>query len=120
VKDLVESHQFDYWYFPPYTTSLLQPLDLSVMRSFKSMYRLQWDSWLEKRGGDTTEKPSKHKVIEWTSKAWNEVSIETVVNGWKVFDDYKQEMLKARKCKLFIFNLQLNTRPRVGEYRVVR
>jgi hypothetical protein len=35
---------------------------------------------MEKRGG-YNRKPSKHRVLEWTSKAWDRVSKETVING---------------------------------------
>jgi hypothetical protein len=97
VKTAVNECGFDMWYLPGYTTSQTQPLDISVMKSFKSIYRELWDAWFEKREGDTSEKPSKDRVIEWTGKAWNQVSKETIMNGWKVYEDFRQEMVAASK-----------------------
>jgi hypothetical protein len=68
------------------------------------MYAELWDAWIEKRGGDTSVKPSKDRIIEWTSKAWTHVSRDTVINGWKVYESFRGEIESASMSfKFFSF-----------------
>jgi hypothetical protein len=55
------------------------------------------DTWFEKIGGDTTKMPSRDRIIEWISKSWSEVSKETVVNSWKIDDDFRKEIITASR-----------------------
>ena len=90
VKALVSSLNFDFWVLPPNTTPFLQPLDISVNRAFKSNYHRLWDQWMEKKVG-LNLKPSKDRIIEWTSAAWELISGGTVMNGWNPYREHRTE-----------------------------
>jgi hypothetical protein len=98
VKDKLNECQFDLWFIPAYTTSFLQPLDISVNKSFKTYYRHLWDEWMDKQTPDSNIKPSKDRVIEWTSKAWDAVTQDVCLNGWKPYHDLQAELHQLREC----------------------
>ena len=101
VIELIEENNFDVWTLPPNTTPYLQPLDISTNRSFKNCYKVEWDDWFEKNKNENI-KPSKSRIIEWTSCSWTEVSREVVLNGWKAYIETHAEIKPESRKFLFL------------------
>jgi hypothetical protein len=74
-------------FLPANTTSRLQPLDAGIIKTLKTKYRT---SLVEKQleniensiECEEFEKVTLLEAIEMISQAWNEVSVETIMNCW--------------------------------------
>ena len=68
-------------------TKILQPLDISVNRSFKAKLRKSWEEWMIS-GNHTFTKTGKQRrvdyvtIIEWILEAWNTIPTSTIINGF--------------------------------------
>lgn len=73
MKDL----NIKYSFIPPRLTGLLQPADVSWLKSFKKLYVEKWTDWFLNdpksltRNGNI-KSPGYHKAIEWLSEIWTE------------------------------------------------
>jgi hypothetical protein len=92
VTTLINDLNFDVKTLPPYTTPYLQPLDISVNKALKSQYSISWEAWMNKKSPEDRTKPSKDRIIEWTSKAWDSVQTSHIMNGWKDYVEYNEAM----------------------------
>lgn len=69
-------------------TKKLQPLDVSVNRSFKSHVRSEWEKWMslglkQYTKSGNMKRASLSEVCRWVLKAWNAVTIQTVRSGFR-------------------------------------
>lgn len=69
-------------------TRKLQPLDLSGNKQFKDNMRDKWDEWMKKGIHEFTKsnkmkRASYSEVCCWIVQSWENVSVETIKNGFK-------------------------------------
>lgn len=70
-------------YFSPGMTSLLQPLDCGIIRSFKATYRRKLVAFeLEQPNKTASNKFNIKSAIDYVAAAWEEVSSEVIRNCW--------------------------------------
>ncbi|CAN7986716.1 unnamed protein product [Ixodes hexagonus] len=67
---------------------VLQPLDIPVNRSFKSVLRHLWEAWMtDGEHSFTKTGPMRHatfgEAAQWVNAAWDSVSANTVYAGFK-------------------------------------
>lgn len=69
-------------------TSKLQPLDISVNRSFKSLVRSRWEDWMS--SGEHTftaagnqRRASYSLICNWIVESWKEVPATAITNGFR-------------------------------------
>ena len=83
-------------FLPPNTTSLIQPLDQGVIRTFKSKYRKFFLRFLIAKVDANIKDPIKEvtllNAIEWIDKSWNDITDSTIKkcfekSGFKFDDD---------------------------------
>jgi len=72
-------------WLPPNTTSHWQPLDQGIIASFKTIYRKEWILYIL-RQYEANKDPNKTvnllKAIQWTRKAWDQVTDTTIQRCW--------------------------------------
>ena len=87
VKSLVRRANTVLTVIPGGLTKILQPLDISVNRSFKAKLRKSWEEWMIS-GNHTFTKTGKQRrvdyvtIIEWILEAWNTIPTSTIINGF--------------------------------------
>jgi hypothetical protein len=69
-------------------TKKIQPMDLSVNKSFKSKLRSTWQRWMMTGVKDYTEsgkikRVSYEEISRWILGSWQAVTVTSVKNGFK-------------------------------------
>lgn len=92
LLDTVKSHfkklSTDLAVIPGGLTKILQPLDLSVNRSFKAEIRKRWENWMSEglHSFTTTGKmrrASYEEVARWVDSSWKSIKKSTILSGFK-------------------------------------
>jgi len=72
-------------WLPPNTTSLYQPLDQGIIRTFKAHYRRRWLFYMCEQF-EASKNPLQTvtvlKAIQWSIQAWQALSATTITNCW--------------------------------------
>ena len=90
VRDELNHHNIDTIVVPPRMTNLLQPLDGSIMKSFKSKYHhAKWTDWYLNSDKSFTRNgnmrsPPYATIIDWISSIVRDIPRELVSNSFDV------------------------------------
>ena len=75
-------------FVPGGCTSIVQAMDRSVNRPFKTSIRESWAAWMKGDAARTVhgnlKQPSRNQVIAWVSKAWNDLNVDVLVKAFLV------------------------------------
>jgi hypothetical protein len=72
-------------WLPPNTTSHWQPLDQGIIASFKTIYCKEWILYMLRQyedNKDLNKTVNLLKAIQWTRKAWDQVTKTTIQRCW--------------------------------------
>ncbi|KAF4804359.1 hypothetical protein TURU_008508 [Turdus rufiventris] len=72
-------------------TKELQPLDISIIHSFKAKLRLLWENWMVEGENSFTNtrrlrRASYATVCQWILDAWDKVTATTIIGGFAKAD----------------------------------
>ncbi|XP_033837121.2 histone-lysine N-methyltransferase SETDB1-B-like isoform X3 [Periophthalmus magnuspinnatus] len=89
LKDQLEVFNSIPCIIPGGLTKVLQPLDISVNRSFKAVLHHLWEQWMVDGEHSFTatgkmRHPTFLQVTEWIDKAWTSVTTETILLGFRM------------------------------------
>ena len=86
TRNAISETDTDLVFIPAGCTSLCQPADVSWNRPFKLAMRKQWKDY-RKRNLKTTsgnlKTATRQDVIDWVSRAWHDVSMDTIIHSFK-------------------------------------
>ncbi|KAF4794406.1 pogo transposable element with KRAB domain-like protein [Turdus rufiventris] len=87
VKALVEKMNSELAVIPGDFTEEVQPLDISIIRSFKAKLQLTWENWMLEGERSFTKtrrqrQASYATVCQWILDAWHKISARTVIQGF--------------------------------------
>ena len=76
----------DLLFIPAGCTPLVQPMDVSINRPFKNKMQEIWVAWFSTHTEQTTQgnlkKPTRQRVIDLVSAAWENVNPQTIVQSF--------------------------------------
>jgi hypothetical protein len=67
---------------PPGCTSLVQPLDVSINRPFKSKLKNSWTEWFSKKTKTDNKAPQKQQIYNWIVDALQDISSSMVIKSF--------------------------------------
>lgn len=93
IKDILHAKNTTPAIIPGGMTKLLQPLDISVNRTFKTGMRLQWEQWMTSGEHSFTStgrlrRATLSEVATWVLNAWKGVSKTCITNGFRKAEIY--------------------------------
>ena len=91
VKRALEANNTTPAIIPGGLTKLLQPLDISVNRTFKASMRVLWEEWMSSGEHSFTKtgrlrRATLTEIAQWVLSAWDSVSVTCVTNGFRKAD----------------------------------
>src|SRR5436305_14092429 len=88
VKIKFKQHNFHLAVIPAGLTSVCQPLDVLINKSFKDNLRKEWYKWMSKGGagltaGGNLKRARISDVCGWVKHSWNAISDQIIFNSFK-------------------------------------
>lgn len=88
VKDMLDTVNTTPAVIPGGMTKLLQPLDISVNRSFKIGMRARWEEWMTSGDKSFTKtgrlrRATYAEVAKWVLESYKEVKKSSILNGFR-------------------------------------
>jgi hypothetical protein len=88
VKFELMKHNAKSVIIPGGDTSILQPLDVSVNRSFKAKMRKSYAEWSKEQSPPKTVSGKSYQIdynrlLEHVQTSWNSITADTIRNGWR-------------------------------------
>ena len=88
IKKVNDSCNSDVIIIPGGCTSIVQPMDRCINRPFKEYMRASWQEWMRQDRAKTKKgnlkQPSRQDAINWVSKAWDSIKLETLTHSFLV------------------------------------
>jgi hypothetical protein len=86
-------------YLTPGMTSVLQPLDCGIINSLKARYKREVvDHYLEQMDEEISKAISIKKAIDFIAKAWDDLTVDIIINCWRHADVIGIEDLLNLAC----------------------
>jgi len=88
IKNIALSDKTDLAIIPGGLTSIVQPLDVCINKSFKDRLREKWNIWMSSgqftytKGGNL-RKPEYNVICKWILEAWAEIPKEMIIKSFK-------------------------------------
>ena len=84
VKNEFAKHNFQLAVIPGGHTSVLQPLDVGIIKPFKDRVRKYWSEWMSEKNNFAQKpgKPTYLDVCKWVACAWENLNAGTIVNSF--------------------------------------
>ena len=101
IQGLVKSHS-QLAVIPGGLTKILQPLDLTVNRSYKVKLRQKWENWMLNGLKSYTKtnrmrKASYEEICNWVLESWTEITSKCIQNGFKAAELYSYENINSEE-----------------------
>ena len=88
IKKVKDSCNSDVIIIPGGCTSIVQTMDKCINRPFKEYMRASWQEWMRQDRTKTKKgnlkQPSRQDAINWVSKAWESIKLETLTHSFLV------------------------------------
>jgi len=95
VIEAFQDHNLNLNFLPPESTSLLQPVDISIGKSFKTRVKDYFRTWLESNYEEITKfggrrkvtfgSPSRENLITWAVDAWDSIEESMIIKSKNSF-----------------------------------
>lgn len=77
---LIQQAGIEVDFIPAGHTACLQVLDKGIHKPFKHFLKQESIDWLV--NAESNAKPDRTTIANWISKAWGQVTIDTIINTW--------------------------------------
>ena len=85
IIDILQKLNVDVLPLPPNSTHILQPLDISVFKSVKSIFREIWEDYAYRDDDPEVQKISNNLLLKLIARTFQHVSEVVIKNGFSIY-----------------------------------